>query len=227
VRAVVLLSGGLDSTTAAAWARRVGHELHALSIDYGQRHAIELERAARVASALGCASHRVVKIDLRAIGGSALTADLAVPKDRSEAELGAGVPITYVPARNAVFLSCALGLAEVVGAPHLVIGVNVLDSSGYPDCRPAFVRAFEELANQATAAATERGVRFRVLAPLVDLTKAGIVKLALELGAPLELTWSCYDPVRGELACGHCDACQLRLKGFREAGSRDPIRYAD
>jgi 7-cyano-7-deazaguanine synthase len=223
-RAVVLLSGGLDSTTAAAWAKREGFALHALSVDYGQRHAIELERAGRVARALGCVERRVVKIDLRAIGGSALTDAIDVPKDRTDAAIGHGVPVTYVPARNAVFLSCALGLAEVVGAHAIVVGVNVLDSSGYPDCRPEFIRAFEALANVATAAATERGVRFQVMAPLIDKTKAEIVRLALELAAPLEHTWSCYDP-RGELACGRCDACHLRLKGFREAGARDPVGY--
>lgn len=224
-RAVVLLSGGLDSTTSAAWARREGFVLHALTIDYGQRHRIELDRAARVARALGCASHRTFFVDLRAIGGSALTDAIDVPKDRTEEAIGQGVPVTYVPARNTVLLSCALALAEVVRATAIVIGVNVLDSSGYPDCRPAFVSAFEALANVATAAATERGVRFRVLAPLLDLGKAGIVRLALDLGAPIEHTWSCYDPAPGERACGRCDACLLRLKGFREAGAADPIAY--
>ncbi len=224
-KAVVLLSGGLDSTTCAAWAKREGFEVFALAIDYGQRHRLELERGEAVARALGCKDRRVVRIDLRAIGGSALTDEIAVPKDRTDDEIGQGVPVTYVPARNAIFLSCALGWAEVVGARAIVIGANVLDSSGYPDCRPAFLRAFEAMAAQATAAATERGETVRVLAPLIDLSKAGIVKLALELGAPLALTWSCYDPRPGPRACGHCDSCRLRLRGFEEAGARDPIPY--
>ena len=221
-RAVVLLSGGLDSTTAAAWAKREGYALHALSIDYGQRHRLELERGARVARALGCVERRVVAIDLRASGGSALTDAIAVPKDRDEAAIGTGVPVTYVPARNAVFLSCALGYAEVAGASAIVIGANVLDSSGYPDCRPAFLAAFEALAAVATAAATERGERVRILAPLIELSKAGIVRLAREVGAPIALTWSCYDPQPGERVCGRCDSCLLRAKGFAEAGEPDP-----
>jgi 7-cyano-7-deazaguanine synthase len=225
---VVLLSGGLDSTTAAAWAKREGYDLLALAIDYGQRHRVELERGAAVARALGCLERRVVQVDLRAIGGSALTDAISVPKDRDHAAIGRGVPVTYVPARNTVFLACALGYAEVARARAIVIGANVLDSSGYPDCRPEFLAKFEELASLATAAATERGERVRVLAPLVQLTKAGIVRLARELGAPLEHTWSCYDPeirATGPLACGRCDSCQLRLKGFAEAGERDPIAY--
>lgn len=223
-RAVVLLSGGLDSTTAAAWAKREGWTLHALAVDYGQRHSIELDRGEKVARALGCVERRVVKIDLRAIGGSALTDAIPVPKDKLHE--GPKIPPTYVPARNTIFLACALGYAEVVGARAIVIGANVLDSSGYPDCRPAFLQAFEKVAALATAAATERDERVSILAPLIELSKAGIVKLALELGAPLELTWSCYDPQPGEKACGHCDSCLLRLKGFAEAGSRDPIPYA-
>jgi 7-cyano-7-deazaguanine synthase len=226
MRAVVLLSGGLDSTTAAAWAKREGWELLALAVDYGQRHRIELERGEAVARALGCRERRVVKIDLRAIGGSALTDEIAVPKDRPDEAIGHGVPVTYVPARNAVFLSCALGWAEVAGASAIVIGANVLDSSGYPDCRPAFLRAFEAMAAVATAAATERGERVQVLAPLIELSKAGIVKLALELRAPLELTWSCYDPQPGPVSCGRCDSCHLRRKGFAEAGVADPVPYA-
>jgi 7-cyano-7-deazaguanine synthase len=225
VKAVCLLSGGLDSTTAAAWAKREGHELHALGIDYGQRHRIELERGEKIARQLGCKQRRVVSVDLRAIGGSALTSAIAVPKDRSHEAIGQGVPVTYVPARNTVFLACALGFAEVIGARAIVIGANVLDSSGYPDCRPAFLDAFEKLAAVATAAATERGETVKILAPLVQLSKKEIVKLALELGAPLELTWSCYDPQPGEKACGRCDSCQLRLKGFAEAGAKDPIAY--
>ena len=228
-RAVALVSGGLDSTTAAAWAKREGFAVHALSIDYGQRHKVELDRSARVANALGCVERRVVAIDLRAIGGSALTADIAVPKDRplEHPSTSASIPVTYVPARNTIFLACALGYAEVIGARAIVIGANVLDSSGYPDCRPAFLEAFEKLAAVATAAATEKGEKVQVLAPLVKLSKAEIVKLALELGAPLELTWSCYDPRPGEKACGRCDSCQLRLKGFAEAGAKDPVAYAE
>lgn len=225
-RAVCLLSGGLDSTTAAAWAKREGFLLHALAIDYGQRHRIELDRGEKVARALGCVERRVVTIDLRAIGGSALTDSIPVPKDRSHESIGLGVPTTYVPARNTIFLACALGYAEVVDARAIVIGANVLDSSGYPDCRPAFLAAFEQLAALATAAATEKGETVSVLAPLVRLSKKEIVLLARELAAPLELTWSCYDPQPGEKACGRCDSCQLRLKGFAEAGAKDPIAYA-
>lgn len=226
MKAVCLLSGGLDSTTAAAWAKREGYELHALGIDYGQRHKVELARGEKVAQRLGCKQRRVVSVDLRAIGGSALTSAIAVPKDRSHDAIGQGVPVTYVPARNTVFLACALGFAEVIGARAIVIGANVLDSSGYPDCRAAFLDAFEKLAALATAAATERGETVKILAPLVHLSKKEIVKLALELGAPIELTWSCYDPQPGEKACGRCDSCLLRLKGFAEAGARDPIAYA-
>jgi 7-cyano-7-deazaguanine synthase len=225
-RAVTLLSGGLDSTTTTCWALREGFEVTALSVDYGQRQRIELERARAVAARLGV-PHRVVTLDLRTIGGSALTDDaVAVPKDRSADDMSHGVPITYVPARNTILLGLALGLAEVVGASRLVIGANAIDYSGYPDCRPEFLRAFEEVATKGTCAGAERGVRFKVEAPLLSLSKADIVRLALELKAPLELTWSCYDPREGELACGRCDACALRLKGFREAGARDPIPYA-
>lgn len=227
-RAIVLLSGGLDSTTAGAWAKREGYDLFALAIDYGQRHRVELDKGEQVARALGCLERRIVTVDLRALGGSALTDAIPVPKDRSHEAIGHGVPSTYVPARNTVFLACALAYAEVARARAIVIGANVLDSSGYPDCRPAFLEQFEKLASIATAAATERGERVKVLAPLVDLSKAGIVKLARELRAPLELTWSCYDPVeRGgrTLACGRCDSCRLRLKGFAEAGDADPIAY--
>ena len=223
MKAVALVSGGLDSTTAAAWAKREGWTVHALAVDYGQRHRIELARSDKVARALGCAERRVVKIDLRAIGGSALTDEIAVPKDALHA---VKIPPTYVPARNTIFLACALGWAEVLGARAIIIGANVLDSSGYPDCRPEFLRAFEQLASVATAAATERGEKVSILAPLIRLSKSEIVKLALELKAPLELTWSCYDPQPGEKACGHCDSCLLRLKGFAEAGTRDPVAYA-
>jgi len=237
MRAVALLSGGLDSTTAAAWAKREGWTLHALAIDYGQRHRVELDRSEKVARALGCAERKVVKIDLRAIGGSALTDEIPVPKDRPHEAItgaaalgaprlpGSAIPPTYVPARNTIFLACALGYAEVLGARAIVIGANVLDSSGYPDCRPEFLQAFEKLAALATAVAVEKNERVSILAPLVRLTKREIVKLALELRAPLELTWSCYDPQPGEKACGRCDSCLLRLKGFAEAGARDPIAY--
>lgn len=223
-RAVVLLSGGLDSTTCLAVARARGFEVHALSVDYGQRQRIELQRARRVAAVLGAASHRVVRVDLSAFGGSALTdRSLAVPKGRSAAQMARHVPITYVPARNTVLLSLALARAETLGAADLFLGVNAIDYSGYPDCRPAFVRAFEKLARVATKAGVE-GARIRVHAPLLRLTKAGIVRLGGRLGVPFGLTLSCYDPVRGR-ACGRCDACQLRLRGFAEAGERDPAAY--
>lgn len=228
---VVLLSGGLDSCVAGAWVRSRGRALHAISFDYGQRHRTELDAAARVAEALGAASRTVVAVDLRAIGGSALTSDAAVPKDREE--IGAGVPSTYVPARNTIFLSLALGLAETRGADEIVIGANALDYSGYPDCREPYLRAFEAMANLATAAATEQGVRMRIAAPLVAMTKAEIVREGVRLGAPLALTHSCYDPVYDRngsgdtgLACGRCDSCILRRRGFEQAGVPDPTRYA-
>jgi 7-cyano-7-deazaguanine synthase len=223
-RAVILLSGGLDSTTVLAIARSEGLECHCLTVDYGQRHRIELEAAQRVSAALGAASHRVITLDLRAIGGSALTDTIEVPKDRNPN--GSEVPVTYVPARNTVLLSLLLGLAEVVDAHQLFIGANAVDYSGYPDCRPAFLEAFEDLAVLATVAGTERGVRFRVRAPLLHLTKADIIRRGLSLGVDYGLTWSCYDPAPDGLACGRCDSCQLRLKGFAEAGIVDPIGYA-
>ncbi len=221
-RAVVLLSGGLDSATAAAWARGAGFEVAALSVDYGQRHHVELEAAQRVAARLGIADHRVVAVDLRAIGGSALTAGLAVPKDRSA--IGSDVPITYVPARNTVFLALLAGLAEVVGATELVIGANVQDYSGYPDCRPEFLRAFAEAARLGTRAGVE-GTRFAVRAPLLHLSKAGIVRLGASLGVDYALTLSCYDPPAAFVHCGRCDACRLRRAGFAEAGVPDPSTY--
>lgn len=224
-RAVVLLSGGLDSTTCLAWARARGLECTTLAIDYGQRHRIELLAAERVSRALGAVAHRVVAVDLRAIGGSALTADVAVPKDRDEAAMGADIPATYVPARNTVFLSLALGLAETLGARDLVAGMNALDYSGYPDCRPDFVHAFESLARLATRAGAE-GAAFVVHTPLMELDKAGIIRLGLGLGVDYALTHSCYDPTADGAACGRCDACQLRRKGFRDAGVADPTRYA-
>jgi 7-cyano-7-deazaguanine synthase len=224
-RAVVLLSGGLDSTTCLAWARAQGFTCSTLAIDYGQRHRVELEAAARAAAAQGVTDHRVVRVDLRAIGGSALTADTAVPKDRDDASMTAAIPITYVPARNSTFLCIALGLAETVGATDLVAGMNVLDYSGYPDCRPEFVRAFEAMANLATKAGVE-GARFVVHTPLMQLDKAGIIRLGMSLGVDYALTHSCYDPTPEGLACGACDSCALRAKGFREAGVADPTRYA-
>ena len=222
-RAVVLLSGGLDSTTVLAIARAEGLECHCLTVDYGQRHRVELEAARRVANALGAASHRVISLDLRAIGGSALTDDIEVPKDQ-DPESG-DVPITYVPARNTVMLSLLLGLAEVVEANQLFIGANAVDYSGYPDCRPAFLEAFENLASLATVAGAEDGVRFKVRAPLLELSKTDIIRRGLELGVDFGLTWSCYDPTPDGLACGRCDSCQLRLRGFNEAGERDPLGY--
>ncbi|MFN9075839.1 MAG: 7-cyano-7-deazaguanine synthase QueC [bacterium] len=220
-RAVVLLSGGLDSATVLAWMRREGYACHALSFRYGQRHGVELARAEELARALGAVEHKTTEIDLRAFGGSALTADIAVPKDRNEGEIAHGVPITYVPARNTIFLAFALAYAETIGSSDLAIGVNAIDYSGYPDCRPEFIAAFERLANLATASATEEGARFKIHTPLQQLSKAGIVKLALELGVPVGRTLSCYDPLPDGTPCGHCDACQLRRKGFAEAGVVD------
>jgi 7-cyano-7-deazaguanine synthase len=222
-RAVVLLSGGLDSTTAAAIARAEGFVLHALTVGYGQRHEVELEAARRVAAALGVAEHRFVSVDLKAFGGSALVGAGAIPKDRPLAEIGApgDVPATYVPARNTVLLALALAWCEALGAHDLFLGVNVLDASGYPDCRPEFVAAFEALANVAT-----RAGGMRVHAPLITLTKAEIIRRGLELGVDYGLTHSCYDPSPDGGACGRCDACLLRRKGFAEAGVADPTRYA-
>lgn len=225
--AVLLLSGGLDSTTLLALAVRDGYAVHALSFRYGQRHAHELEAARRVAERYGAAEHRVAEIDLRLFGGSALTADIDVPKDRAATEIaGSEVPVTYVPARNTIFLSYALAYAEVVGAADVFIGVNALDYSGYPDCRPEFIQAFERMANLATRAATEGERPLRIRAPLQELTKAQIVRLGLTLGVDYGLTTSCYDPAPDGAACGRCDACHLRLKGFAEAGARDPAPYA-
>ncbi len=224
--AVVLLSGGLDSATTLAIAHAEGFVPHALSFAYGQRHAAELEAARAVAAQLGAAQHVIATIDLRAFGGSALTADLPVPKQSTAtATLAEGVPITYVPARNTIFLSFALGWAEVLGADDIFIGVNAVDYSGYPDCRPAFIEAFEQLANLATRAGTEEGRRIRVHAPLIALTKSEIISRGRALGVDYGLTRSCYDPGEGGLACGECDSCHLRLRGFREAGLADPIPY--
>lgn len=224
-RAVVLLSGGLDSATAFAFAKAAGFAVHALSVDYGQRHRIELDRAAALAQSMGAAEHRTVKMDLRAIGGSALTSDAAVPKDRSTDDMNHGIPATYVPARNTILLGLALGYAETVGAADLFIGANVLDYSGYPDCRPEFLRAFENLANLATKAGVD-GVRFTVHAPLLKLTKAEIICEGVRLGVDYSQTLSCYDPDAAGRACGSCDSCQLRKKGFSEANISDPTVYS-
>ena len=227
-KAVLLLSGGLDSTTMLALARSEGFDVYALTFRYGQRHAHEVEAARRVAARWGAVRHHVVDIDLAAFGGSALTdAGVEVPKDRPAAEIAHGIPITYVPARNTIFLSFALAWAEVLGAADIFIGVNALDYSGYPDCRPEFVDAFERLANLATAAAVEGRVRLRVRAPLLHLTKREIIKLGTQLGVDYAMTTSCYDPGPDGEACGHCDACQLRLKGFADGGTRDPARYRE
>jgi 7-cyano-7-deazaguanine synthase len=223
-KAVVLLSGGLDSTTCLAMAKAEGFEPVCLGVSYGQRHAVELERARRVAQALGVRDFRVVPIDLRQVGGSALTADIEVPKDRPEGELAHGIPITYVPARNALFLSLALGLAEVVGASDIYIGVNAVDYSGYPDCRPEFIQAFERMANLATKAGVE-GTRFRVHAPLSGMSKADIIRAGVRLGVDYALTHSCYDPDPEGRACGRCDSCVLRRRGFEQAGVADPTLY--
>lgn len=220
----MLLSGGLDSATVAAIARQQGFFLHALSFDYGQRHRIELQCASRLAAVLG-AQHSIIAFDLRQFGGSALTADIAVPKNRLEREMSGAIPVTYVPARNTIFLSFALGLAEVIGANDIFIGVNALDYSGYPDCRPEFVEAFQRLANLATKAGVE-GHRIEIHAPLIQMTKAEIIATGVKLGVDYSLTSSCYDPSLDGLACGHCDSCQLRRKGFSEAGIADATRYA-
>ncbi|HJZ67068.1 MAG TPA: 7-cyano-7-deazaguanine synthase QueC [Blastocatellia bacterium] len=225
-KAVVLLSGGLDSTTTLAIARSRGFRTFALSFRYGQRHAIELEGAAKVAKSLGAEEHLIIEIDLRAIGGSALTDNIEVPKHRSPAEMTAGIPITYVPARNTIFLSFALAWAEVLGVEDIFIGVNALDYSGYPDCRPEYIQAFERMANVATKAGVEGRMRLKIHTPLIAMTKAEIIKAGLQLGVDYSLTHSCYDPTAEGLACGKCDSCLLRLKGFAEAGVRDPLSYA-
>jgi 7-cyano-7-deazaguanine synthase len=220
--AVCLLSGGLDSSTTLALARRDGFDCYALSFDYGQRHLIELESAASVARSLGAAQHLVVRIDLRVFGGSALTSDIAVPKGRSPGGMAAGIPITYVPARNTVFLSFALAWAEVLAASDIFIGVNALDYSGYPDCRPEYIEAYQRMANLATKAGVEGRTHIKIHAPLIRLSTAEIVKLGAELGLDFGLTHSCYDPGPAGRACGQCDSCALRRKGFEEAGMVDP-----
>jgi 7-cyano-7-deazaguanine synthase len=226
MKAVCLLSGGLDSSTCLAVAKRGGFETYALSFDYGQRHKIELEAAARVAKAIGVADHRVAKLDLRMFGGSALTSDIEVPKQRPAEEMSTGIPITYVPARNTIFLSLALAWAEVLHAQDIFIGVNALDYSGYPDCRPEFLHAFERMANLATKAGVEGRMKLTIHAPLIDKSKADIVRLAGELNLDLSLTHSCYDPDEAGRPCGACDSCQLRAKGFSEAGMHDPLFLA-
>jgi len=226
VKAVCLLSGGLDSATCLAWAKRQGFESYALSFDYGQRHRVELEAAARIAGAIGAAAHRVAKIDLRVFGNSALTDDIAVPKGRNEAAMSADIPVTYVPARNTIFLSFAVAWAEVLEANAIVIGVNALDYSGYPDCRPEFIEAFQTMANLATKTGVEGRTSVTIHTPLIQLSKADIVRLGVELGVPFGLTHSCYDPDASGNPCGECDSCVLRAKGFREAGVVDPTaRY--
>ncbi len=227
--AVLLLSGGLDSTTVLAVAQHEGFAVHALSFRYGQRHAAEIQAAKEIARKAGVAQHRIIDIDLTVFGGSALTAPTPVPKDRDLSPLspqGKEIPITYVPARNTIFLSYALAFAEVIGAADIYIGVNALDYSGYPDCRPEYIRAFEEMANLATRAGVEGSTRLSIRTPLISLTKAAIIALGTSLGVDYSATTSCYDPGENGDACGRCDACQLRLKGFAEAGLEDPIEYA-
>lgn len=224
-QAVVLLSGGLDSATVLAIARSEGYVCHCLSFDYGQRHAVELEASARVAAALGATSHRIAKIDLRAFGGSALTSDLAVPKDRDAGHMAGDIPVTYVPARNIIFLSFALGLAEVQGAQDIFIGANAVDYSGYPDCRPEFIDAFARMATIGTKAGVE-GRPFRIQTPIIALSKADIIRRGHALGVDYSLTHSCYDPDPAGRSCGRCDSCQLRRAGFLAAGLPDPTRYA-
>ena len=224
-RAVVLLSGGIDSTTTLAIAIAEGYEAYALSFDYGQRHLIETEAARRVTNSSGAKEHRVAKIDMRIFGGSALTDNVDVPKKRSETKIAHGIPVTYVPARNTIFLAYALAWAEVIPASDIFLGVNAIDYSGYPDCRPEFIEAFENLANLGTKAGVEDR-RFHIHTPLIKLSKAEIIRKAVEVDVDLSLTHSCYDPSPERLACGECDACLLRLKGFHEAGLKDPIRYA-
>jgi 7-cyano-7-deazaguanine synthase len=225
-KAVCLLSGGLDSATCLAQALRLGYECYALTFDYGQRHRVELRAAARITRALGATEHRIINLDLRAIGGSALTSGIAVPKHRSGEELRRGIPVTYVPARNTIFLSCALAWAEILEASSIFIGVNAVDYSGYPDCRPEYIEAFERMANLATKAAVEGRTHVRVHAPLIELTKAEIIRLGASLGLDFGLTHSCYDPREDGRPCGACDSCLLRRKGFAEAGIQDPLESA-
>jgi 7-cyano-7-deazaguanine synthase len=225
MKAVVLSSGGIDSTTAMAIAKREEYEIYSLSFDYGQRHYRELDAARKVAHGLGVKSHFVIKIDLGKIGGSALTDDIEVPKARSEDEMKKEIPVTYVPARNTIFLSYALAWAEVLGASDIFIGVNAIDYSGYPDCRPEYIKAFENMANLAIKAAVEGKLKINIRTPLIQMTKAEIIRKGVELGVDYRLTHSCYDPSPDGKACGQCDSCLLRKKGFREAGFPDPTEY--
>jgi 7-cyano-7-deazaguanine synthase len=224
-KAVVLSSGGIDSTTAMAIARYEGFKIYSLSFFYGQRHAFELQAAQKVADAIGVTKHLVINIDLKQIGGSSLTDDIDVPKDRGEQEMTRGIPVTYVPARNTIFLSFALAWAEVLKSSDIFIGVNAIDYSGYPDCRPEYIDAFERMANLATKAGVEGAANIRIRTPLIHLTKAQIIQKGMELGVDFALTHSCYDPSPQGLACGKCDSCFLRRKGFKEAGVTDPTRY--
>ena len=224
-KAVVLSSGGIDSTTAMAIAKHEGYKIYSLSFFYGQRHAFELEAAQKVANAIGITEHHVINIDLKKIGGSSLTDDIDVPKDRDEQKMTREIPVTYVPARNTIFLSFALAWAEVLKSSDIFIGVNAIDYSGYPDCRPEYVDAFERMANLATKAGVEGDIKIRIRTPLIRLTKAQIIQKGIELGVDYALTHSCYDPSPQGLACGRCDSCFLRRKGFKEAGVTDPTRY--
>jgi 7-cyano-7-deazaguanine synthase len=225
-KAVVLLSGGVDSSTAAALAKKDGFQIHALSFRYGQRHEREIEAAKRVAAFLRAENHLVIDFNLRAIGGSALTDEIEVPKRRSTKEISQGIPVTYVPARNTIFLSFSLALAEKIDSEDIFFGANQLDYSGYPDCREEYIRAFERMANLATKTGVEGKTKSKIHAPLIRMTKAEIIRKGLGLGLDYSLTWSCYDPTPEGLACGLCDSCQLRVKGFKEAGLEDPIKYA-
>ena len=224
-KAVVLLSGGLDSTTALAIAKKEGFDVYALSFDYGQRHRIELERAKQIAKKLGVIDHQIINIDLRQFGGSALTDSIDVPTHREEKIVSEEIPVTYVPARNTIFLSLGLAYAEVNNAPHIFLGVNAVDYSGYPDCRPEFIEAFEKLANLATKTSVEGKEKIKIHTPLIQLTKAKIILKGIELDVDYSLTYSCYKPEKGGKACGICDSCQLRLRGFNEAGLEDPLNY--
>jgi len=225
LKAVILLSGGVDSATTLAIAQNMGFDIHALSFRYGQRHVVELEAAMRIARSSSVAEHLMIDIDLRKIGGSALTADIAVPKNRAVKQMGKEIPVTYVPARNTIFLSYALAWAEVIDACDIFIGVNALDYSGYPDCRPEYIVAYEKMANLATKAGVEGGQKLKIHTPLIQMNKLQIIQKGIELGVNYSLTHSCYDPSASGEACGECDSCLLRLKGFRDAGVKDPVRY--
>lgn len=225
-QAVVLLSGGMDSTTTLAEAKSQGYQCHALTVYYGQRHDCEITASQKVAQAFGVLDHKTIQLDLRTFGGSALTSNINVPKDRSDKEIGQGIPPTYVPARNTIFLSLALAWAETIQAFDIFLGVNCMDYSGYPDCRPEFLRAFENMADLATAAGVEKRGKFRIHAPLLYLTKPQIIQRGIDLGVDFGLTHTCYDPTPSGLSCGHCDACHLRLMAFKELGMHDPITYA-